>query len=293
MLDLKQAYFHIPIKESDRDKTAFMVPWGKVQWRRLALGLVGAPFTFGEAMAFLFKDFDFVVRYFDDILIFSDSVVEHFRHFQMVLDRLAEYGFLINDDKCQLFQEEVLFLGYRVSGKGIRIDAKKIQDVTNFNTPSTIDDLRKFLGITGFLRKFINNYGIEAAPLYDLLKKKNNFNWTPFCNSQFNKIKGLVQNANMLVHPDFNKPFIVGVDASKDEIGFYLGQIDDGNIKYVTFGGRTLTETERWYPALDKELLAIFYAVKTCYVYLCRHDYVVYSDHQPLTENFYLRDIYG
>ena len=97
----------------------------------------------------------------------------------------------------------------------------------------------------------------------------------------------------MLVHPNLQKPFVVGVDASKDGIGFYLGQIENGNMQYISFGGRTLSETERRYPVLDKELLAILNAVKSCYVYLCRHDYIVYSDHKPLTENFYLRDIYG
>ena len=119
VVDLKQAYFHVAVKPSDRPKTAFLVPWGKYQWKRLPLGLLGAPFTFGEAMAYLFRDLEFVVCYFDDILIFSKNITDHLKHLKMTLDRLAEYGFIINDDKWQLFQEEVLFLGYRVSGKGM------------------------------------------------------------------------------------------------------------------------------------------------------------------------------
>ena len=97
----------------------------------------------------------------------------------------------------------------------------------------------------------------------------------------------------MLSHPDFEKPFFLSCDASGDGIGFYLGKTEHGEIEFIAFGGRTLSETEKKYPVLDKELLAIYFAVKTCYVYLCRHDFVVYSDHKPLTENFYLRDIYG
>ena len=140
-------------------------------------------------MAYMFKDFEFAVCYFDDILLFSDNINDHLKHLKMTLDRLAEYGFVINEDKWQLFQEEVLFLGYLVSGKGIYIDVKKMQDVINFITPATIEDLRNFLGIIGYLRKFLKNYGIEAAPLYDILKKKNKFVWSPLCDEKFNKIK--------------------------------------------------------------------------------------------------------
>ena len=160
----------------------------------------------------------------------------------MILERLAEYGFVINDAKSQLFRSEVLFLGYLVSATGIKIDAKKMHDVVTFSTPSNIAELRKFLGVTGFLRKFISNYSIHAAPLYDLLKKKSNFDWTSTCEEKFNKIKELVQTAEMLSHPNFTKPFIVGVDASEAAIGFYLAQIQNGEIRYVTFGGRTLTD---------------------------------------------------
>ena len=127
VLDLKHGYYNIPVAKSDKKKTAFIVPWGKYEWAYLPLGLVGAPFTFGEAMAYVFKDFDFVAVYFDDILIFSKSIDEHFSHLQKVLERLAEYGFEINDLKSQLFFEEVLFLGYRVSGTGIQVDVKKIR----------------------------------------------------------------------------------------------------------------------------------------------------------------------
>ena len=108
---------------------------------------------------------------------------------------------------------------------------------------------------------------------YDLLKNKNKFCWTPYCDSTFNKIKELVQNANILVHPHFQKPFVVGFVVSIDRIVFYLGQVENNNIQYITFGDRTLSETERRYPVLDKELLPVFYAVKSCYVYLCSHDY--------------------
>ena len=293
VLDLKQGYYNIPVRKSDQEKTAFIVPWGKFEWPYMPLGLVGAPFTFGEVMAFIFKDFDFVVCFYDDMLIFSKNISEHFVHFRKVLDRLAEYGFEVNDIKSQLFMEEFLFLGFKVSAKGIQIDVKKMNDIVNFSTPENADDLRKFLGTTGFLRRFLKNFAIEAAPLYDLLKERSSFNWTPECNTQFLKIKKLVKEADILSHPDYNEPFILCVDASDKGIGFYLGQAINGRLNFITFGGRTLTDTERRYAILDKELLEIYYAVKCCYVFLCQHDYIVYSDHKPLTENYYLRDIYG
>ena len=128
----------------------------------------------------------------------------------------------------------------------------------------------------------MENYAIEAAPLYDLLKKNTKFAWSTFYDAQFKNIKYLIQNAKMLTHPNFEEPFIVCVDASNTGIGFYLAQVVNNELVYITFGGRSLSDTERRYAILDKELLAILYAVKTCYVYLCRHYYIVYSDHKPL-----------
>ena len=159
VIDLKQGYYHIPTKEDDRHKTAFVVPWAKYECNRLPQGLVGAPFTFGETMNYLLKDFDFVVCFYDDLLIHSKTKEEHFRHVQLILERLSEYGLEVNEDKTQFFKSEVLFLGHIVSGTGIKIDAKKIY--------KNIDELRKFLGVTGFLRKFLRHYSMIAAPLYD------------------------------------------------------------------------------------------------------------------------------
>lgn len=144
---------------------------------------------------------------------------------------------------------------------------KKIDDIVNFPTPENAVDLRKFLGTTGFLRRFLKNYAIEAAPLYDILKKRSTFNWTSECNAQFLKIKKLVIDAGILSHPDYEKPFILCVDASDKGIGFYLGQVINDELQFITFGGRTLTDAERRYAILDKELLAIYYAVKSCYVF--------------------------
>ena len=134
-----------------------------------------------------------------------------------------------------------------------------------------------------------------SAPLYDLLKgKKKVFSWTKTTEESFQMLKRAIQNADMLAHPDFGAPFIVGVDASATAVGFYLAQVGEGGVlKYITFGGRTLTDTERRYAVIDKELLGIYYAVKTCYVYLCRNEYIVYTDHKPLTQPFYLRDVHN
>ena len=283
VLDLQNGYFHIPVKESDRHKTAFILPFGKFQWKRLALGLIGAPYTFYGAMYEIFSDLPFVVVYFDDILIYSNTVEEHLRNLQEVFDRLVKYGLHINKEKSQLCLSEVTFLGFNVNGEGLRIHQRKIDDVVNFDVPQNLTDLRTFLGVFGFLRRFLDQFSTHAAPLFDLLKKGETFEWTDECQQGFIRIKETVSNAEILSLPDFSKPFALYTDASGKGIGFYLVQKHNGVLKPILFGGRVLSDAERKYAPTDQELLAVFYAVKRCYIYLYGHDFVVYTDHQPLT----------
>ena len=283
VLDLQNGYFHIPIKESDRHKTAFILPWDNFQWKRLALGLLGEPFTFSNAMHDIFADLPFVVVYFDDLMIYSTSIDEHLNHLEIIFERLLKYGLRINTDKSQLCLTEVTFLGFDVNSNGLKINATKISEVATFHTPQNQQQLRSFLGVTGFLRKFIPNFSIVASPLYDLLKKGHKFIWSDVCDQAFNKIKNLVSTAETLALPDFSKPFALYCDAADHGIGYFLSQEVDNIMKPICYGGRTLNQSERKYAPIDKELLAVFFSVKKCNIYLYGHHYIVYTDHQPLT----------
>ena len=283
VIDLKSGYFQIPLKDKDREKTAFVLPWGKYQWKRMPQGLLGAPFTFAENIAAVFGDMTaFTSAYFDDIAIFSSSEEEHLLHVQKVLDRLIECNLRINMEKCQWFQEEVEFLGHLISKSGVKPLQRKIEDIIQFAQPRTTDDLRRFLGLAGYYRKFVPDFADVVSPLNQLLRKNCKFLWTPKCEESFQKLKTILSSDVILSFPNLEKPFILQTDASGAAIGFVLGQEENGIIKPVKFGGRTLTNCEMNYSVTDKELLSIYYACKQTEVYILGNDFIVYTDHKPL-----------
>ena len=199
VIDLKNGYFNIPIKEQDRYKTAFVLPWTKLQWKRLTQGLIGAPFTFAEVIVFVFQDLNaFVITYFDDILIFSKDEESHVKHVEIVLDRLIKHNLAINEEKSQWTKTNVNFLGHSISQDGLRPTAVKITDIVNFTEPKSVDQVRSFLGICSFYRKFIPKFAQEAEPLYSLLHKRSTFEWMEEWRDAFKCIKNKLVEAELL-----------------------------------------------------------------------------------------------
>ena len=151
MLDLKEAYHQVPVKEADKEKTAFVLPGEKLQWLNMPFGLVGAPYTLSAAMNIALEDCKGFARgYYDDILIFSQDLETHLRHIGCVLDSLAKYGLQINYKKCEFVKREVKFVGFVVSGNGILPSSRKVSDIVDFKTPSSVDALRTFLGMASY-----------------------------------------------------------------------------------------------------------------------------------------------
>ena len=151
LLDLKSGYNYIPVAEKDRKKTAFMLPGSKFQWKRLPFGLVGAPFSFGAVMKDVLQGTEaFTATYFDDILIFSNSLEEHMIHLERVLTLLAEAGMLINRKKCDFIKEHVNFIGHSVSAKGLKPLQSKLQEIISFRTPINVEQLRTFLSLAAY-----------------------------------------------------------------------------------------------------------------------------------------------
>eukprot|EP00795_Rhopilema_esculentum_P008901 gene8901-16529_t len=244
VLDLKNGYHHIPIKEEDRAKTAFVLPNAKYQWKRMPFGLVGAPYSFAATMTDILKGTeDYVACYFDDILIFSNDIKSHFEHLTHVLNKLASAGMKINQRKCDFVKQEVEFVGHRVSKQGV------------------------------------------------LLRKRSQFEWTESCQEAFQLIKQRLENVGFLCYPQFEKPFVLAIDACDNGLGYVLSQEVNGTLKPLQFGGRVLTRAERRYSVTDKELLAVFYAVKKLEVYLYGAAFMVYTDHKPLTYLNSFKDI--
>ena len=283
ILDLKSAYWHIPIHEGDKYKTTFVVPNAKYQWRVLPFGLTDAAFSLSYVVFNILEEFrSFARSFYDDCIIFSKRE-DQIRHVKTILDKFEKFGIQINFRKCQFAKEEVDFLGYVVSKNGITPQNVKTLEILEFQTPSNTSELKRFLGMASFFRKFVDNFSSKASVLYSMLKRnQQQFIWTTECEESFCYIKNELRNPNILVHPNFEKPFILILDASNKAIGHALLQEVTGELRPVLFGGRVLSDTEQRYSTTDKELLSIYFAAKKCEFYLVGHKSVVYTDHKPL-----------
>ena len=231
-LDLLSAYHQIKLTEEDAPKTAFRTPFGLYEYKVMPFGLTNAPSVFMAAMNDLFQDLPYVAVYLDDILIFSKDEEEHVSHIKEVLDRLKQGGYFIKLSKCDFFKKQVKFLGHIVSDEGLRPDMDKIKGLMDREIPRTVYDVRAFLGLANYFRRFIHKYADIAAPLVDLLKGSvsrrkattTQVKWTESCQMAYHKLIQALTEAPTLRLPDFTKPFQVITDASDRALGAILCQ---------------------------------------------------------------------
>jgi transposase InsO family protein len=280
-LDLMSGYHQVRITEEDVPKTAFRTPQGLYQFRVLPFGLTNAPATFQKVMNDVLGSLvgKCVVVYMDDILVYSKNATEHEEHLRMVLQLLREHKLYCKLKKCSFFQKEVAFLGHLVSGEGVRADPRKVETVRSWPTPLAVHDVRCFLGLTNYFKKFILGYSSIARPLMDLLKDQVPWVWTQVREEAFRNLKLALTSAPVLQIPDFTKPFEVIADAS----GFALGAILMQDGRPVAFESRVMSPAERNYPVGEQELLAVVHALQTWRCYLEGVKFTVVTDHNPNT----------
>ena len=285
-LDLTKGYWQVPVSTDAQRKTAFTTPFGLFQFRRMPFGLQGAPATFQRMMDKLLDGIgDFAKAYIDDLVIFSTSWEEHLQHLRTVLQRLQEAGLTVKPTKCQFGMEECTYLGHVVGGGKVQMELSKIAAVQSFGVPRTKREVRSFLGLTGYYRKFIPQYASIASPLTDLIRKSepNRVEWTPACAAAFAKLKTILCSAPVLRTPDFEKPFVLQTDASQRGVGAVLSQLDkDGADHPVAFFSRKLLPREERYSTIEKECLAIKLGIHTFRVYLLGRPFTIQTDHRSL-----------
>ena len=289
-LDLKTGFHQIRVKPEDIEKTAFNTKYGQFEYLVMPMGLCNAPATFQTLMNQIFYDcIDvFMVVYMDDLLIFSKDEESHYRNLETVLRRLKEHQLYASPKKCEFFQTEIDFLGFLVGKDGMRVNPEKVDVLRTWPTPESLTELRSFLGLLQFFRRFIPKFSAIAAPLTNLTKKEMGIGkWNEKCDEAFQKLKDAIVQAPILVAPDWKKPFRGHVDASQLAVGGTLTQLDrNGKDRVVSFFSKKLTSTEADYTANDRELLGLISFLERFRCYLEGSEFEIFTDNQVLKSFF-------
>nr|ABA95128.1 retrotransposon protein, putative, Ty3-gypsy subclass [Oryza sativa Japonica Group] len=228
-IDLRSGYHQLRIREEDIPKTAFTTRYGLFECTVMSFGLTNAPAFFMNLMNKVFMEFldKFVVVFIDDILIYSKSEEQHEQHLRLVLEKLKEHQLYAKFSKCDFWLSEVKFLGHVISAQGVAVDPSNVESVTKWTPPKTVSQIRSFLGLAGYYRRFIENFSKIAKPMTQLLKKDEKFKWSAECNQSFEELKKKLVSAPVLILPDQTKDFQVYCDASRQGLGCKANVVAD------------------------------------------------------------------
>jgi hypothetical protein len=286
-LDLTKGFYQILLDPKCREALAFSSPDGLKQWTRMPFGSANAPATFQREMQRVFRvQLDgSVLVYIDDILIFSLTVEEHLKHVEWVLSQLRVNHYYANPDKCEFFQESVNFLGHIISAGGVAVQVHKVEAITKWPIPQCVSDVRSFLGLTGYYRRFVHDFAGTSTSLSDLMRKDTPFVWGPKEEAAFMQLKAALASAPVLAHPDNSKPYTLHTDASGYAVGATLSQENSsGLLQPVAFLSKKMDAAQRNYPVHEWELLAVVEALKAwrCFLYGASGPIDIYTDHHSL-----------
>lgn len=291
-LDLASGFHQIKLNEADKVKTAFNVPEGHFQFLRMPFGLKNAPSTFQRLMNSALSGLQgtrcFV--YLDDIVCYSYDIKSHILNLTSIFQRIRQFNLKLQPDKCEFLRREVCYLGHVITEQGVKPNPDKIKAVTEYPVPKSPKDIKSFLGLVSYYRRFIPEFSQTAKPLTNLLKKDTAFIWENQHQLAFEILKRKLTSAPLLIYPDFTKPFILTCDASNYAVGAVLSQGQIGKDRPVAFASRTLNKSECNYSTTEKELLAILYGCKTFRPYLYGNKFQIVTDHRPLKWLFNHKD---
>ena len=289
-LDLKGGYWHIPIHEDDKHKTAFIFDGKIYQWNVMPFGPTNAPMYFQQCMREIFGDLDFVTIYLDDISILSDTLEEHKTHLKIIFERLKIYCIKLRLDKCIWGVDETQYLGFHVDKVGTKCKADYIQKIMDIPLPVTRTDLKRFIGMIQFLHSFIPQLQDDMSVLSKLTSTKRDGNkiiWNDVSKASFYRLKEMVQSVEPLVHPNLDKQFHVFTDASKYGIGGMIAQYDDQErLRPVAYCSKVFNDTQTRWHVSEQEVYAAIYCVEKWSHYLRHQKFILHTDHKNLQKLF-------
>jgi hypothetical protein len=280
-LDLHSGYHQIRLAASDVPKTAFSTPTGHYEYMVMPMGISNAPSVYQSVMHNLFRDMlgKYVLIYLDDILVYSKTPAEHRAHLEAVLLRLQEHDLKAKPSKCEFFMSDIKFLGHIVGSSGVQVDPSKIKVIKDWPVPATPTEVRSFLGLANYFRKFIQGFSKMAQPLNALTKSSSMGVWGVAEQSAFDSIKNALLSTPCLAMPDMDKDFVVIADASITGLGAVLLQDD----RPVAFWSQLMSDAERKYGTTEQELLAVVRSLEQWRCYLLDKPFTVITDHSPNT----------
>ncbi|XP_064463126.1 uncharacterized protein LOC135374051 [Ornithodoros turicata] len=283
-MDMTKGYWQVPLSEESKEFTAFSTANGHYHFKNMPFGIKTAPAVFAKLMRHILQDIPNVYHYYDDLLIATTTWEEHVAILQTVLHRIEKAGLTIRPTKCEIGFRQLPFLGHNI-GIGILTPQHSIlQRIQDAPRPKTKKQVRSFLGLAGYYRDFMANYAAVAAPLTDLTKKRaaNVVVWTETHQTAFDALKRALSEPPILRAPDFSKPFVLRTDASDVGLGAVLLQEGETGLHPIEYASRKLCPREQAYSAIEKECLAIVWAIKRFHVFLYGTHFVLQTDHQPL-----------
>ncbi|GJX07412.1 reverse transcriptase domain-containing protein [Tanacetum coccineum] len=279
-IDLRSGYHQLRVREEDIPKTAFRTRYGHYEFRVMPFGLTNAPAVFMDLMNRVCKPYldKFVIVFIDDILIYSRNEKEHEEHLKTILELLKKEELYAKFSKCEFWINTVKFLGHVIDSSGIHVDPAKIEAVKNWASPTTPSEIRQFLGLAGYYRRFIEGFSKIAKPMTELTQKNQKFDWGEEQEEAFQLLKQKLCAAPILALPEGSEDFVVYCDASIKGLGAVLMQ----RMKVIAYASRQLKIHEKNYTTHDLELGAVVFALKIWRHYLYGTKCVVFTDHKSL-----------
>ena len=288
-IDLRSGYHQLRVHDEDVPKTAFRTRYWHFEFLVMPFGLTNAPAAFMDLMNRIFRPYldQFVIVFIDDILIYSGSGEEHAEHLRIILQTLQEHRLYAKLSKCQFWLDSVAFLGHIVSAEGVSVDPQKVEAILNWKPPTSVTEIRSFLGLAGYYRKFVEGFSKIAAPLTRLTRKEEPFLWSEACQQSFDELKRRLTSAQVLTLPSGQDGFAVYCDASRQGLGCVLMQND----KVIAYASRQLKKHEQNYPTHDLELASVVFALRIWRHYLYGVPCRIFTDHKSLQYLFTQKEL--